>query len=345
MEGIRKLEYSVPLETSLKLGTLNPFGALTPVFDPPPGFRLRLGAAAADQFLSGTFAAGGNTIGFIRIPTMSPTNQTVALQQFAREIAYFQQNTNGLVIDVMANGGGSGCYTQNLVRYLIPKTFSGLTQSIRATQSWVASFTSSLTIAKATHAPQYVIDLYTVYLQQVQQAMAENRGMTGPLPICSPYIETPTAQDSAGNSLAYTKPILVLTDNFTLSAGEVFTMMLQDEGRATVFGMTTDGGGGNVVSYDATAFSEGFTRVTEGLIFRAKPVAVGGFPAIPFYDGVGIAPDIQQDYMTVDNLMTGGEPFVDAFTAAINGLIAGGTVTPTRDSAPASRNRELSRRR
>jgi len=53
----------------------------------------------------------------------------------------------------------------------------------------------------------------------------------------------------AGNSIAYTKPVLVLTDNFTLSTAESFTMALQDNKRATVFGMRTDGGGGNVVGY------------------------------------------------------------------------------------------------
>jgi len=42
---------------------------------------------------------------------------------------------------------------------------------------------------------------------------------------------------------------------------------------------------------------------------------------MPFYDGVGIQPDIVQDYMTVDNLNTGGSAFVNAFVAAIRTLI------------------------
>jgi len=99
-------------------------------------------------------------------------------------------------------------------------------------------------------------------------------------------------------------------------------MALQDNKRATVFGTRTDGGGGNVVGYsEITAYSQGNTRVTEGLIQRLNPVAANGFPAMPFYDGVGIQPDIAQDYMTADNLNTGGTAFVNAIVTAIRNLI------------------------
>jgi hypothetical protein len=101
-------------------------------------------------------------------------------------------------------------------------------------------------------------------------------------------------------------------------------MFLQDSKRATIFGTRTDGGGGNVVSFDAGAYSEGTTRVTESLITRAAPVQTPGFPLLSSYDGVGIYPDIIQDYMTVANLATGGQPFVTAASAAIVNLIQAG---------------------
>jgi hypothetical protein len=98
-------------------------------------------------------------------------------------------------------------------------------------------------------------------------------------------------------------------------------MLLQDSKRATIFGTRTDGGGGNVWSFDAGAYSEGRTRVTAGLITRAAPVQTPGFPLLPYYDGVGIYPDIVQDFMTFDNLLTGGAPFVTAAAGAITTLI------------------------
>src|SRR5205807_2666328 len=83
------------------------FGALFPVYNPPPGFKLRLGGGRNDLFLSGTFVVGGKTVGLIRIPTMSPASPTTAVTQFATEIAYMDKNTDALILDVMRNGGGS----------------------------------------------------------------------------------------------------------------------------------------------------------------------------------------------------------------------------------------------
>jgi hypothetical protein len=84
------------------------FGSVTPVFAQslPPSFVRRLGATG-DPFFSGVFEAGGFKIGFIRIPSYSPTNVAGALTAFQREMAYFQANTDGLVIDDMRNPGGS----------------------------------------------------------------------------------------------------------------------------------------------------------------------------------------------------------------------------------------------
>ena len=42
----------------------------------------------------------------IRIPSMSPPNVALALQQLDQEIAYFNANTDGLIVDVMRNPGG-----------------------------------------------------------------------------------------------------------------------------------------------------------------------------------------------------------------------------------------------
>lgn len=304
-------------------GSLFPFGSPFPVYNPPPGFKSRLGAARTDQFLSGTFIVNGKTVGFIRIPTMSPSSTTVALQQFQAEIAFFQQNTDGLVIDVMGNGGGSLCYTESLERSLIPAPFRSIAYEIRATRLWVNAFSSSLTAAKNAKADQWVTDLYAAYLQEVQQALSENRGRTGNLPICGPVFENiPPATDAKGTNSAYTKPILVLTDNFTLSAAEAFSMILQDEHRATIFGTRTDGGGGNPASYNATTYSEASTRVTRTFVTRGRPVQTPDFPASTYIENTGVYPDIVADCMTKENLLHGGKDFLNAFSAAISDLIA-----------------------
>jgi hypothetical protein len=322
MAPLRKLDNMHAASADAITGSgLSPFDGRFPVFNPPAGFKLRLGAASTDVFLSGTFTSGPTTIGFIRIPSFAPSSTTTAIRQFATEIQFFQQNTDGLVVDLMANGGGSLCYGNTLASYLIPFVWQGVSEQLRATLNWQESFSFALDSAIANGAPTWVILTYKAYLAQIKQALTENRGKTGNLPLCSTVFETfpPTA---AGSVLSYTKPVLVVTDNFTLSTAESFTMALQDNKRATVFGMRTDGGGGNVVGYsEVTAYSQGDTRVTEGLIQRLNPVAANGYPSLLFYDGVGIQPDMVQDFMTADNLSTGGAAFVTAFTTAIRNLI------------------------
>ena len=311
----------MPRESGFASG-LSPFDIPVPLFDPPDNFVLRLGARSSDQFLSGTYASGKNTIGFIRIPSMSPSSTATALSQFATEVAFFQKSADGLVIDVMGNGGGSVCYTELLVSYLMPTTFRRTGEQIRATLNWQRSFASARESAKRQKAAQWVVDLYDAYLKEIQQALTENRGLTGPLPLCSATFDQLPATSPAGVNLAYTKPILVVTDNYTLSAGELFTMFLQDNKRATVLGMRTDGGGGNVVGYsNAASYSEGSARVTQGLITRLNPVATPGYPASVYTDRFGVYPDMVEDYMTVDNLNNGGATFVNAITKAITGLI------------------------
>jgi C-terminal processing protease CtpA/Prc len=142
-----------------------------------------------------------------------------------------------------------------------------------------------------------------------------------PIPICSYTNTLPPATDTNGNVIAYTKPIVVLNNNFTLSAAETFAATLQDAERATMFGTQTDGGGGNVVSFNATAFSEGNTRVTESLEIRNHLISTTDLPSAPYVENIGVQPDLFSDYQTRANLLTGGQPFVEGFTIAIAKLI------------------------
>jgi hypothetical protein len=150
MAAMMKLRHMVaakPLGASGSVG-IYPFDNPYPLFDPPAGFKLRLGAAATDEFLSGTFPAGSSVVGYIRIWTMAPDDETTALNQFQTEIQYMEHNTDGLVVDIMDNGGGDGCYSQSLASLLTPYKFRGLSAEIRATLNWVEDFSSAVVEAQ-----------------------------------------------------------------------------------------------------------------------------------------------------------------------------------------------------
>jgi hypothetical protein len=206
-------------------GGLEPFGSFVPLFNPPPGFQLRLGAGAEDEFLSGTFPVGNKLIGFIRISSFAPFSEANAVAQFQAEASFFQANADGLVVDIMSNGGGDGCYVNVLAQSLIPQTFQPLRIQVRATELWIQDFEIALIDAEFFGSSQETIDVLVETLEQIQQALAQKRGLTGPIDGLSPAAcfltggaQYPPATDADGNNIAFTKPIVVLTNNFTLSA-------------------------------------------------------------------------------------------------------------------------------
>ncbi|MGH9722354.1 MAG: S41 family peptidase [Bryobacteraceae bacterium] len=130
-------------------------------------------------------------------------------------------------------------------------------------------------------------------------------------------MERGAATNSTGQMIAYTKPLMILADEFSTSTADSVPAMIQDARRGPIFGMRTNGAGGTNTSFRAGAYSEGITGMTLGLMTRASPVITPDYPAEPLIENIGVRPDIDVDYMTRDNLLQRGRPFVDAFTAAI----------------------------
>jgi len=260
--------------------------------------------------------AGGYRIGFLRIPNYGPPSTTAALAELDGEIAFFQANTDGLVIDEMRNTGGNLCFGENVMTRFALGPFESTSFEIRVFYSRLASFYNSLQSAIATGAPQYIIDSYQVIVDQLTSAYQQNRGLTGPLPLCTPSITR------FPNTIRYTKPAMMMIDEFSTSTADSVPAMFQDAGRGPLFGWRSNGAGGNNTTFSSGAFSEGFEGMTLALQVRPKIVSTPDYPPSRLIENVGVRPDIQADYMTKDNLLQQGKPYVDAFTAAIVDLIA-----------------------
>jgi hypothetical protein len=305
---------------------LRGFDVVTPVFSPsfPSSFVRRLGRST-DFFYSGTFTASGKKIGYIRIPDFQdPTSglEDFALSQFDTEMVFMRANTDGLVVDVMRNPGGDGCYAEALLQDLIPTRFRGMGNQIRVTQDMLLGLSQEIDQADLFGFDQLTVDQLNFILSQMQTAYKQNRGLTDPLPLCQTYFERDPATDAKGNSIAYTKPILLLTDEFTTSAAEIFSAVFQDSQRGPLFGWRTAGAGGSVSGTQASGFySESFASVTLSQLVRTQHVLTPDFPVTDYIENVGVRPDITLDYMTEDNLTNRGKTFVDGFTAAMLTLL------------------------
>jgi len=303
---------------------LTGFGARGPIFRLPANFVQRLGRNRADYFYSGTYVSDGKRIGYIRISDFLPTDFSVLflpLRQWATEIAFLKANTDGLVVDVMRNPGGFGCYGADLMGYLTTKRYFTFGNEIRSTLDWVQSFydLAQLTVDDGLE-PWEVIMFGNAY-KDVLTAFGENRGRTGPVAICGASLEADPVVDRFFQPIGYDKPVLLLVDEFTTSAGDIFASMAQDNAIATLYGYRTAGAGGATTENVAGFYSEGSARSTISLLTRAKAYTAPGYPTSIYIENVGIQPDLPADYMTRENLMNRGVGYVEGFSKAIVDLI------------------------
>jgi C-terminal processing protease CtpA/Prc len=298
------------------------FDGLQPLYTLPTGFVARLGRRAGDFFFSGTYKSGGKTIGLIRIADFEPVTDfsliDVPEAQFDTEIAYMEKNTDALVIDIMRNPGGYGCYAEDLMSRLATKPFWDLVAEFRPTIFDVQGFVDSTQAAIDAGADQWEIDLNLAYQKEVQTAFSQDGGMTGPLPVCGLSLFRDPNTGTTGKLAIYDKPVTLLTDEFTTSSGDIFAAMFQDAQRGQIFGYRTSGAGGAILEYPIVGFfSEGSATVTDLLIIRQNPISEPGYPTAPYIENIGVWPDITYDYMTLDNLLQSGRPYVSAFTTAV----------------------------
>jgi len=285
------------------------YGSLTQVWAWPATSRYL--ARPSNYFRAGTFQTENLRVGYLRIPNFSPSSQAQALADLESHIRFFNDNTDGLIIDVMRNTGGSACYNEEVQRRLIPYNFRALGREIRANRGWLNSFSRSYESARANNAETWIIQTYETLLTEMKLAFSETRARTGPLPICSPSLDRIPA------AVTYNKPLMIMTDEFSTSAGDGFPATLQDARRGPIFGYRTNGAGGSVRDFAIGLYSEASTRSTIALQHRQRPVVVEGYATSNYVENVGVQPDIPYDFMTMENLMTQGRPFVEAFSKAI----------------------------
>jgi hypothetical protein len=317
-------DYMAELERARFSGVLRPedlgllgYGARNPIFVnalalPALHFTRRLGGAPTDLIYSGTFQSEELTIGYIRVPNYAPPSATTWLQQLEQEIAFMNANTDGLILDEMRNTGGNLCNGQELVRRLVPYPFQATGFALRPYWSRVLAFYNSLISARASNAPPDVIQQYEQNFNEMLAANQQGRLVTKPLPLCSASLTRTPATDQSGNVIAYSKPLVMVIDEFSTSTADSVPSMIQDAHRGVLYGKRTNGAGGNNTSFDAGPYTEGIAGMTLALQVRSKPIATTDYPVSDLIENVGVRPDFEADYMTKDNLLQNGFPFVNA---------------------------------
>lgn len=145
----------------------------------------------------------------------------------------------------------------------------------------------------------------------MQKAYSEGKARTTPIPACS------TGFDSSPANIVYSKPLIVLADELSVSAADIFAAMMQDNARGPIVGTRTAGWGGAIDVSQTGTYSEASSSYTKTLVVRKSPVATEGYPTSSYIENAGVTPDIRLEAMTKENLLTRGKAYVDGFTQII----------------------------
>ncbi|HYO80288.1 MAG TPA: S41 family peptidase [Bryobacteraceae bacterium] len=293
------------------------YGAKQPTFTLPPDFVMRLGKTPADFHVSGTYEADGLRIGYLRLPTFSPPNLASAIQELDKEIQYLNENTDGLVLDISRNTGG-GCYMLDVARRLMRDEFWFFGEEIRPTWDRIQILQAGLESARQQKAEDWVITMLSHNVDKLLASYQSGSHRTEALPSCYFQGMAPAWMNKPVQN-PYSKPLIVLVDEFSTSAGDIFAAMMQDNNRGPLVGMRTNGAGG-AVSHPLLAgpLTEAMVSNTNTLVVRKDYVAnAPDLPVNRYIENTGVRPEIVIERMTRENLMNGGKPFVDAFTRAM----------------------------
>lgn len=295
------------------------FGSVRPAFTLPESFVVRKGDLTGAYIYSGTFTAGPYTIGYIRIPSFPSSYLASAamLGQLDAEIEYMRSKTDGLVVDVMRNPGGSVCLTNEVLRRFIPYPFRTVGDEFRPTWDVVQQFRYDLEDALFYGATDTELLLLEAWFKDIETAYYENRGRTGQIPACGFSLDIQPLTDAHGDPWGYDKAMIVLIDEFSTSSADVFPSIIQDANRALMAGQATAGGGGLSMEKTLGLYSETRASLSITLGVRPTPRQAPGLPESAYIENVGARPDIELDIMTEENLLNGGKTFVEGFTQAI----------------------------
>jgi len=287
------------------------YGAREPVFALPEDASITIGRSQFDSIFGGTIPFEEKRIGFIRIPQVTGAAQVRA---FRDTLNAMKETTDALVLDLTRNPGGSACALEDLAAELMKDDWK--VQGAEQIVAWrdILGLQSSLDTARALGLDEVVRNL-EFDLLHYERAYKEWKGRTAPIPFC-------TADETRkGLERAYTKPVLVLIDEFSTSAAEHLAALLQDNNRAKLFGKRTTGAGGAVLSGNVGIYSEGRTSYTWTLTNRTRTIKTADHPEAPYIENIGVQPDIEFEMNTRENLLAKGKLYTDGFLKAAKELI------------------------
>jgi hypothetical protein len=268
------------------------------------------------QQFAGTYTYDGKRILFIRVPSYSPSSApgTANDPRYVKALlADYQATSDVLVIDQTHNPGGQVGYCTDLFSLILtePKTNVGLAfHADRKSINDYRAFADAVTALGpqfegfATRINSYAVDIERAY---------DSGQELGPLFPAGFYDLTNPNEDRIlpDPDVRWTKPVVVLADELSVSGGDLFPMLVKASRAATLFGARTGGLGGSVEEVGVTPYAQASLRLTRS--FFAPMTEASQIPFGATVEDDGITPDVPYS-PTVPDFRSGYVSYVRAFS-------------------------------
>lgn len=261
-------------------------------------------------------------IGYIRLCTFDFGE--AEFNEFKEIIALMQQKTDALVIDQINNPGGIYLHMYAILSLLTDKPLNPPKHRVAVTKEDIEEAKEMIAEVDMIETDEFArfiygdsFDGYRVtltfakgiknYLTQLTDEWNAGHTLTYPLNLLG--VET----IEPDQSVHYTKPILVVVNGLSISCGDFFPAILQDNNRAVIFGTKTAGAGGYVTkhSYPNRSGIENI-HYTSSIALRSNDSTL---------ENLGVTPDII--YQITDNdVQHGFKGYRDAINNAVNQLLS-----------------------
>lgn len=270
-------------------------------------------------------------VGYVRIHTFSPPSikesdeKHKEVDELAALISYFEVHSEALVIDVVDHPGGAALFMYTFASMLTkeplipPKFRRTMTQQhIAKALEQVVELEEVQSDDKAREVLGETLQGYPVNKQLAQGLLNHSRFLIDEwnlgkritdydyllgMSVITPY---PLAQ--------YTKPIVVLTNELSISCGDFFPAILQDNGRALIFGSKTAGAGGAVNMFSHPNYF--------GIAAYACTCSFGERVNREPIENLGCRPDILYE-VTAEDLKGGYKGYAEALKGVVRRMVGG----------------------
>jgi Peptidase family S41 len=270
--------------------------------------------AAKLNYFAVTYTFCGAKFLLLRIPSYDTADIATSYNYLRALLLEQSPQVDGLILDHTHNPGGNMLFAEEVASLLSPHAENGVVQAMHADRIWLQQYLDEA--ARLEQQGDPTIQDYAQELRRYAQEIDDAYSALKPLSAPIPYIGLENTYPA--DELHWNKPLVVLIDELSVSAGEFLPLLIQSNGVAPLFGRRTAGGGGNVEEVADLPNLGVKLRLSRGLGTVFDPT--GQYPDARFVEDNGVSPDI--DYVpTLADFRAGNVEYVSAFSQALLDLL------------------------